>query len=323
MFRHIRGLIVVVSLLAFSAGAFSCASTPQAEAEEPAVKEKPASDEGPTEKEAEAPSEANPSIEDLSGTLWIQSSAEYRALALQIYATAKLRLDQALEKPGWTASPEQSKSGDYQKKPPAVIVDVDETVLDNSAYQVRLIKKGEAFSSETWNAWCREESAPAVPGAVAFANYADEQGVTVFYVTNRDHVVEEATADNLKAVGFPVATDRDVVLTKNEKENWGSDKTPRRKHVAEEFRILLLVGDNLGDFTGETEVSSEQRNQKVEAYADRWGKSWLVLPNPVYGDWESTSFDYDWSLDHRKQRRRKLDTLDSRESGQTTGDSSE
>jgi acid phosphatase len=113
-----------------------------------------------------------------------------------------------------------------------------------------------------------------------------------------------------------MAEDRDVLLTKKEKESWGSDKTPRRRLIAEDFRIVLMIGDNLGDFLGETEVEAAKRRAKVAAHPDRWGKSWIVLPNPVYGDWEATTFGYDWSLERQERIKRKLNALETLEGSQ-------
>lgn len=259
----------------------------------------------------------------LDAALWMQSSAEYEANVRQAYAAARGQLDEALETPDWTASLEQEEAGNYREKPPAVVVDVDETMLDNSAYEARLLNRGETFDIETWNAWCREVQAPPVPGAVEFAKAAAERDITVFYVTNRQHAVEEATRKNLEKHGFPVSEERDVILTKNEREGWGSDKTPRRKVIAEDFRILLLVGDNLGDFVGGTEVAPAERSAMAEKYRNRWGRTWIALPNPTYGDWESGTFDHDHGLDRREKLRRKLDaleTIDSDSSGETKRD---
>lgn len=252
---------------------------------------------------------------DLDSTLWVQSGAEREAHVRQAYRLATLRLDQALQSDEWTASLEQEEMGGYEEKPPAVIVDVDETVLDNAAYQARLLERGETFSIETWNDWCREVSAPAVPGALQFAKYAASQDVTVFYVTNRQHAVEDATRENLEKHGFPLSEDRDVILTKGEKDSWGSDKTPRRKTIAEDFRIVLLIGDNLGDFVGETEVSSEARSKKVRKWRERWGKHWITVANPMYGDWESSAYDYDHGLDRSEKIEQKLDALEPRREG--------
>jgi len=251
----------------------------------------------------------------------MQSSAEYGANVRQTYALAQMRLEEALETPGWTASNEQRRAGGYREKPPAIVIDLDETVLDNSAYRARLLRNDETFEIETWNAWCREADAPAIPGSIEFLKAADRAGVTVFYVTNREHAVEEATRENLRTLGAPLTEERDVILTKNERDGWGSDKSPRRRAVAEEFRILLLVGDNLGDFVGGTEAAPSKRSAMVEKWKGRWGKQWIALPNPSYGDWESGTYEYDHGLEREEKLRRKLDALETRESEASGNDS--
>lgn len=298
-----------------SSGECPCPETEAAVAKQPSQSEQAG--------KTEADDRMRRPVPALDAALWMQSSAEYEANVRQAYAAARGQLDEALETPEWTASIEQEEAGNYREKPPAVVVDVDETMLDNSAYEARLLNRGETFDIETWNAWCREVQAPPVPGAVEFAKAAAERDITVFYVTNRQHAVEEATRKNLQKHGFPVSEERDVILTKNEREGWGSDKTPRRELIAEDFRILLLVGDNLGDFVGGTEVAPAERSAMVETYGDRWGRKWIALPNPTYGDWESGTFDHDHGLERRKKLRRKLDALETLETdstGETKGD---
>lgn len=235
---------------------------------------------------ASAGGAARPSsaVEALNATLWFQSAVEYRALAIQAYATATRALSRGLADSAWTAALEQT--ADFEDLPPAVIVDVDETVLDNGDYQGRLLEDGTRFAADTWAAWVAEQSADAVPGAIRFARAAAREGVTVFYVTNRDAPLEADTRANLARLDFPVPEgDEDVVLTRGERPEWGSDKSSRRTHVARSYRILLLVGDDLGDFL-ETDASLAAREAALERHADRWGERWVVLPNPMYGSWE-------------------------------------
>jgi 5'-nucleotidase (lipoprotein e(P4) family) len=223
--------------------------------------------------------------ENLNAVLWVQSALEYEAAALQAYRLASLQLDRALKRPSWTAALEQT--GNVDGLPPAVIVDVDETVLDNSYYQARMIRDGTRFSEVTWNAWVEEQRATAIPGAVEFTQQAAARGVTVFYVTNRTHAEERATRANLAALGFPLAATVDAVLTRGEQPEWKtSAKGTRRAQVAQQFRILLLVGDDLGDFVNDVSGAPEQRRVRAEAYRDRWGVQWIMLANPTYGSWE-------------------------------------
>jgi 5'-nucleotidase (lipoprotein e(P4) family) len=222
--------------------------------------------------------------ENLNAVAWIQSSLEYEATAVQAYRLARLTLDAALEDPQWTAVIEQT--GDPSGLPPAVIVDVDETVLDNSYYQARMIRDDTEFGPETWDRWCEEAGATAIPGAVEFATYAAARGVTLFYVTNRTANLEAATRRNLVAVGFPVDEGIDTVLTRGERPEWqASAKTSRRSHVAQSYRVLLSIGDDLGDFIDASGTPQERRARAVP-HARWWGERWVMLPNPTYGSWE-------------------------------------
>jgi alkaline phosphatase D len=215
-----------------------------------------------------------------NATLWMQRSAERDALCRQAFALAGTNLARALFDPSWqaVASP-STASADLS---PAVIIDVDETLLDNHWYEARLVRDGRHYERESWSAWCREEAATAIPGALQFCTYADSLGVTIYYVTNRRVDVAVATLANLKALGFPVAEDGSTLLPRTE----SSDKTERRAAVAAQHRVVLLVGDSGGDFdaslAGEVELS---RSAVATRFADRWGASWIVLPNPMYGAW--------------------------------------
>jgi acid phosphatase len=221
---------------------------------------------------------AAPHLDSLGAILWTRHSAEGEATALQAYRAATLALDDALADPTWTAALEQE--GDFAGKPPAVILDIDETVLDNSAYQVERMRHGDRYSSPSFLDWCREERAPPIPGALEYTKLAASRGVAVFYVTNRAAEVEDATARNLEALGFPVAGG--AILPRISSS---SDKADRRRTVAATHRILALVGDDLGDFLSGAKSSLAEREALAEVYADRWGERWFMLPNPLYGSW--------------------------------------
>lgn len=252
----------------------------------------------------------NPSYGNLHATLWTQTSAEFQALTWQTYMTAMTNLDEAIEDASWTAAPEQTSAPDL---PPAIILDLDETVLDNSPYQARLIEEGATYETESWNAWCNEGNAEAIPGAVEFITAAEEMGVTVFYVSNRSHEVEEATRANLEAIGLTLPEDEDTVLLKYEQEDWGSDKGTRRLVVAANYRIIMLFGDNLGDFLDGYKTSLETRDSMVTGNAANWGTRWYVLPNPQYGSWESALFGHDYGIELEDREEMKEDALDTRD----------
>jgi len=220
--------------------------------------------------------------------VWFRTSVEYRAVTTQSYRLATLMLDRALADRTWTAALEQT--GDYGTKPTAVILDVDETVLDNSESQERDIRDGAEYTEARWAAWCNERKATPIPGAIEFTRAAAAKGVAVFYVTNRDRALEQATRDNLSKFGFPLDAARDTVLTRAERPEWSSsDKSSRRAVVAKDFRILLLVGDDFGDFVAGARGTLAARRALDEANAARWGVTWIALPNPLYGSWKTAA----------------------------------
>ena len=194
----------------------------------------------------------------LLATLWTQRSVEYRANALTVFALARIRLDEALVDKSWTAAPVEQK-GDYQNLPPAVALDIDETLLDNSLYQAWMMKNNQTFSTKTWNQFCAAQVSTAIPGAVEFAKYADGKGVKVFYITNRGADTEQDTRDNMQKLGFPMGGNVDTFLMQNEKPGWGSAKGTRRAVIAKDYRILLNIGDNFGDFDDRYRTSDAER----------------------------------------------------------------
>lgn len=243
----------------------------------------------------------------LHSTAWVRTSTEYEALALEAWRMAIERLDEGLGHPFWTAALEQT--GGYQELPPAVIVDVDETVLDNSPFQTRLIRAGEEFDAEAWTQWVMEAAAPPIPGALEFARAAQRRGVTIFYVTNRERALETATRMNLEAAGFPLEPGQDRVLTLGERRDWISDKSSRRAVVARSYRILLLVGDDFNDFVS-ARLSPGQRESLAARHSERWGRQWIMLPNPLYGSWEDALYGYQSGLSADEKTRRKATALD-------------
>jgi acid phosphatase len=250
-----------------------------------------------------------PANDLLNAVLWMQRSVEYKATALAAFALARLRLDQALADPSWTAAPKE-QVGNYQTLPPAVIVDLDESTLDNSAYQAWMALRDTTFDPKSWNAYVQTVTSLAIPGAVEFTQYASGKGVTVFYITNRTIEEEPATRRNLEKLGFPLGGDVDTVLTTRKQPDWGSLKGSRRAHVAKSYRILLNVGDNLGDFVDDFRGSEAERLRVFEQHKDRWGREWIMLSNPTYGSFESAPFRHEFRLSPGERRRAKRGVLD-------------
>ena len=260
-----RSLLLLVACVA----AGSCASHTSAPATPPVA----------------AAGAATPAHENLNAVTWMQTALEYEATALQAYRLASLQLDAALKNPSWTAAIEQT--GDVSKLPPAVVLDIDETVLDNSYFQARLIRDRAPFSDEAWGRWVQEARGTPIPGALEFTKRAAAAGVQVFFITNRTAAGEAPTRANLQAHGFPLPADVDTVLTRGERPEWqASAKGPRRTHVARDYRILLLIGDDLGDFVVNASGTVAERRQRTAPNAAWWGERWIMIPNPTYGSWE-------------------------------------
>ena len=245
--------------------------------------------------------------ERLGALLWFQTSAEFRVLATTIYGAASRALDEALADPAWSGAVEQPDGA--AALPPAVIVDVDETVLDNSAYEAESVLLGRRFEPVSWGAWIDKAEAEAIPGAVEFARHAAARGVTIFYVTNRNAGQEAATRRNLVALGFPVSETVDTLLMQDERPDFVSDKSSRRAEVAKRFRIVLLIGDDLNDFASGARALPEERAAVAERHAARWGQSWFLLPNPDYGSWERALFGNERGLSQAEILKRKLGHL--------------
>jgi acid phosphatase len=146
---------------------------------------------------------------NFNSLLWMQTSAEYKANATQAYNTALKNIDAALCDRKWTAAKEQS--GNYSKLPPAIVMDIDETVLDNSKYMGKIVLENGKWSAVTWNEWVSLKAAPAVPGAVEFINAMKGKNVRVIFISNRECgkqdtpgsgcSQEAATIENLARVG--------------------------------------------------------------------------------------------------------------------------
>ena len=229
---------------------------------------------------------------NLYSTLWMQSAAEYKANSIQVYQAAAANLADLISNKNHTALTEQ-KDG-YQELPPAIILDVDETVLDNSAYEAKLVMENKSYARDTWNHWISLKQAGAIPGVVNFLNKAQQLGVTIFYVTNRRCTPQEdqpcpqdrQTFENLQNVGINNVS-IDNVMLRDEQEEWTGDKTSRRTYVAEKCRVIMLFGDNLGDFIADTVKTSKERMDLINQHLENWGNSWFMLANPSYGGWQS------------------------------------
>jgi 5'-nucleotidase (lipoprotein e(P4) family) len=199
---------------------------------------------------------------------WFRSSAEYRALARQAYRVASDRL------------PELSRG--LAAKSWAVILDADETILDNSEYQRRRFVLDSGYTDASWTAWVQERAATAVPGAPDFIHRVQSLGGRVAVVTNRAESLCDATHDNLRTIGV----EPDVLLCQPPGQ---SDKNPRFQRVQNgsaapgipALTVVAWVGDNILDFPDLAQTARTNSAALAE-----FGVRYFILPNPMYGSWQ-------------------------------------
>lgn len=223
-----------------------------------------------------------------NAVLWYQRSAEMRQSYYQSYQYAKMLLDAKLE--------------NKTDKKPAVVLDIDETVLDNSPSEAELLKAGKTYNSEHWKKWIEMGAAPALPGAKDFVEYALEQGVEVFYISNRKVESLQPTINNLIELNFPNADSTHIFLKADT-----SDKTARRAKVSEGYEIILFIGDNLTDYSQiYDERGADMGKQLVDDNKEELLANFVMLPNPMYGEWDKAIYhnSYDLTFEEKLQKRK-------------------
>ena len=214
----------------------------------------------------------------LWGAVWQQRASEYKALCYQAYNIARLRLDMILQQ--------------QHDKPLAIVTDIDETVLDNSPYEIHRALQDSAYSDETWMEWTAKVECDTVPGALSFLKYAALKGVRVFYITNRLEAERTPTLQDLQRWNFPDARHDHLFLKQTT-----SGKEQRRSIVAKDHEIILLMGDNLSDFSAVFDKKPfDERNARTMDNASLFGDKFIVLPNAMYGDWESALYNFNYKL---------------------------
>jgi 5'-nucleotidase (lipoprotein e(P4) family) len=211
-------------------------------------------------------------------TAYQQRSAEYRALCFQAFNIAHRRVDEII----------LTKT----EKPKVIITDIDETILNNSPYEAHQTLQGKDYESASWYEWTSMINADTVPGSFSFLKYASSKGLEIFYVTNRSEEERNVTLKNLQKFNFPNPDSAHLFPLQNT-----SSKEERRKNIAAAHTIVMLMGDNLGDFSFLFDKKNiDERLQNVNSAAGEFGSRFIVLPNPVYGDWESSLYNYNYSL---------------------------
>lgn len=229
------------------------------------------------------------------GIEWVRTAAEFDAAALQVYGMAGRALEEKIADTSWSALPDQT---DAAHLPPAIIFDVDETVVSNAEFQLSFVPP---FTNDKLHNWNANNKATAIPGVAEFSAKARELGVTLFFVTNRpctrnenDPCPEKAvTIEDINEAGIPVGPEH--VMLSHEQPGWNREKKNRRDVIARDYRIIMLIGDDLGDFIPCTRrravapckegATMQTRKRATEAHGDYWGNGWYILPNPMHGSW--------------------------------------
>ncbi|HDX9587380.1 TPA: 5'-nucleotidase, lipoprotein e(P4) family [Bacillus pseudomycoides] len=230
--------------------------------------------------------------QQLMADLWYQTSGEAKALYYQGYNIGTQKLDAALAK--------------GTSKKPAIVLDLDETVVDNSPHQAMSVKTGKGYPYK-WDDWINKAEAEALPGAIDFLKHAESKGVDIYYISNRKTNQLDATIKNLERIGAPQATKEHILL--QEPKEKGKEK--RRELVSQTHDIVLLFGDNLSDFIGFDGLSTQDRNKKVEELKAQFGEKFIVFPNPMYGDWEGSLYNYDFKKSDAEKDKIRKDNLKS------------
>lgn len=207
--------------------------------------------------------------------LWTQKAAEYRALCYQAFNIATMRIDQI---------PKRS----IRKEQLCIITDLDETILNNSPVEAQLIKEDREFSGKSWMQWLSMSAATAVPGATEFLRHVHQKGISIFYISNRGNASLQNTLVNLQNLHLPDADTSHILLLTD-----SSSKETRRNKVSAQYKIVMLLGDNLNDFAQAFEQKSiADRFTETDKARDEWGKRFIVLPNCIYGEWENALYEY-------------------------------
>jgi len=233
------------------------------------------------------------------GLLWVKHAAEYRAIAMQVYQSATGDLPRLLSDSSWSAMPGQH---DADSLPAAVILDVDETVVSNVDFQLTFERP---FANHKLETWSNNYDSLAIPGVRDFVDGARAAGVTVFFVTNRPCELidgnddpcpqKTTTIDDIREVGIEVTPE--FVMLSGEKPGWDREKLVRRELIAESYRVIMLIGDDFGDFVPcarkkvvapcTEPATRASRAQALEKYRNYWGNGWYILPGPMHGSWTS------------------------------------
>ncbi|KZC39328.1 MULTISPECIES: 5'-nucleotidase, lipoprotein e(P4) family [Rhodanobacter] len=250
--------------------------------------------------------------DNLNAVAWSQTAIEHDLIYLQTYRDAQTRLLAAMKDRQWDALAKDDRVAPAGGLRPAVVLDIDETVLDNSPYQARLVRSGGEYNEADWAEWCKQESAGALPGVVEFTRFAAKHGIAVLYVSNRAKDLDQVTLANLRKAGLPVSGPEAFLglgTFVEGCEQVGTEKGCRRQLISRKYRVLMQFGDQIGDFVTVLANNAAGRQRAMAPYMGWIGSRWFVLPNATYGSWEPALFNNDWSAPLEQRRRQKIDAL--------------
>ena len=230
------------------------------------------------------------SRENTMGSLWYQNAAEVDALYQQGYNVATNKLKELLKQP--------------TNKPYSIVLDIDETVLSNIPFQVKMVKDGTAFNPKLWDEWVQKAEATPVAGAKEFLQFADKNKVQIYYISDRTDAQVDITIKNLEAQGLPVQG-RDHLMFKKEGDK---SKEGRRQEVLKHTNLVMLFGDNLVDFAEFSTKSEADRDKMFEQLKAEFGDKFIIFPNPMYGSWESAVYQGE-KKDGKGQSEARLNAL--------------
>lgn len=192
------------------------------------------------------------------------------------------------------------------KRPPAVILDIDETVLSNVQFEVERIKEGVGYTPQNWKAWTDRAEATPLPGALRFTHWADSLGIAIYYISNRKTDELESTIGNLRQHGFPQVFDKHVLLREK-----SDNKDERRAAIYHEHDVILLVGDQLTDFSNAlADRGQDLGMDSLRKFMPDLKKKFVLLPNPMYGEWEKAIYGNTFKLSDEEKKRLQAKALD-------------
>jgi len=209
---------------------------------------------------------------DYPSLQWVKSN-EYKMLCSQIYQSAQHEFDRLDLTKVTSVMIEQSKN---KNLPLAIVTDIDETILLNYDFQKEILEKNVPFSYNVFNKFIDLGEEIPIKPSIRYFQYLSKHSIKIIYISNRLAKTEVKTYKYLKKNGYPISSIDDLLL-QNEKENWGSNKSSRRTYISKRYTVIQMFGDNLKDFL--------ETSEEAMKYQNKFGKSWFLLPNPIYGNW--------------------------------------